>query len=250
MPIRQPIAARRMLVSPWPRALRRMGRWTWLPLLLLVAACNGQTLFQSNFDPTAPGEPPAVAQTVGTAHVFGPPGSVVVVAAPVQPPSDKWVRIARADNKAQIAGMQGALAQFAGAGSYTFSTYMFMPSGAGLATIQFEPFGQAPDNLMSFLHIDFLQNNTVRIDDIDATAFGSFPRDQIFIVLVSLNINASAPTAHIVISGAGASGTKDYTIQPAFISMAQQFGAVRLWMGFPWTGSFQASNIGVSYVMP
>jgi hypothetical protein len=97
------------------------------------------------------------------------------------------------------------------------------------------------------LHLDFLQDNRVRIDDDPNTIFGTFPRDQVFVVQVTLNINPSAPTAHIVLSGAGASGEKDYTIIPALRPKALQFGAVRLWMGFPWTGLFDATQIVVTY---
>ena len=50
----------------------------------LLSACASQTLFQSNFDATPVGQPPAHMQQVGTANVSGPPGSVVVVASPVQ----------------------------------------------------------------------------------------------------------------------------------------------------------------------
>jgi hypothetical protein len=63
---------------------------------------------------------------------------------------------------------------------------------------------------------------------------------------VTLNISASAATARIVLSGAGASGQADYNIIPALRPMARQFGAIRIWMGFPWTGAFDATNIVVT----
>jgi hypothetical protein len=120
-----------------------------------------------------------------------------------------------------------------------------MPSGSGVATIQFEPFGQPVNNVGSFLHLDLMPDNKVRIDDQDASKFGVFPRDQPFIVQVRLNINPSSSNAHIVLGGAGAEGTADRTIPPPLQGMAQQFGAVRLWMGFPHTGRFDAINIVV-----
>ena len=156
------------------------------------------------------------------------------------------MQITRPDGQppAPIAGLQGNFSQFRDDGVYTFTATLFMPSGSGLATIQFEPFNQPVSNLTNFLHIDFTQDNHVRIDDNDGTKFGSFPRDQPFIVQVTLNINAS-PTAHIVLSGAGASGQADYSILSALRPLARQFGAIRIWMGFPWTGRFQATNIVV-----
>lgn len=218
-----------------------------LPLaaLVLLAGCAQETLFQSNFNATPVGQPPAQAQQVGTANVFGPAGSVVVVGPPTVP-SSKWVQISRAARLSEVAGMQGNFSQSRPTGTYTFSSFIYMPSNSGLATVQFEPFGQPVSSLSSFLHLDFTQDNRVRLDDNDATKFGSFPRDQVFLVQVTLNTAASPPTAHIVLSGAGASGQADYVILPPFRPLAQQFGAVRLWMGFPWTGTFDATNIVVS----
>jgi hypothetical protein len=228
-----------------PIAMSRILRFLSLAAVMLLAGCASDTLFQSNFDSTAVGQPPAQAQQVGTANVDGPPGSVVVVTAPVAP-SGKWVQVSRASNNAAVAGMQGNFSQFRGDGVYTFSAILFIPSHSGLATVQFESFNQPVSNVGSFLHLDFMQDNTVRMDDNDTTKFGSFPRDQAFIVQVTLNINASSQTAHIVLSGAGASGQADYNILPPFIPIAHQFGAIRVWMGFPWTGSFDATQIVVT----
>jgi hypothetical protein len=151
------------------------------------------------------------------------------------------VQITRPDGQlpAPVAGLQGNFSQFRDGGVYTFSANLFMPSGSRLATIQFEPFNQPVGTLTSFLHIDFTQDNRVRIDDNDATKFGSFTRDQPFIVQVTLNINTSAPTLHIVLAGATASGQTDYSILPAFRTSAQQFGpSVYGWV-FPGPVSFR-----------
>jgi hypothetical protein len=208
--------------------------------LCLLMGCARETLFRSNFDSTPVGQPPATVQDVGTATIDGPPGSVIVIAPPVSP-SGKWVQISR-PNGPEVAGLQGKFSQFRGDGVYTFSATMFMTSGSGVATIQFETF----TNPSSFLHLDFMQDNQVRIDDNESTKFGSFPRNQPFIVQVILNINASASTANIVLSGAGASGERDYTIISPFQNVSRQFGAVRLWQGFPHTGAFDATIIAVT----
>jgi hypothetical protein len=211
----------------------------------LLSACASQTLFQSNFDPTPVGQPPAHAQQVGTANVSGSPGSVVVVASPVQT-GGRWVQVARPNDPVTIVAFQGNFSQFAGDGSYTFDATLFVPAGRAVASLQFEQFNQPVDNSFNgFLHLDFLQNGTIRIDDRPDAVFGTFPLNQPFLVQVTLNIN-SAPTAHIVLGGAGASGQTDYAIQAPFILAARQFGAVRLWMGFPWSGPFEATNIVVT----
>lgn len=83
-----------------------------LAALLMLTGCATETLFRSNFDPTPVGQPPATVQDVGTAHIDGPPGSVIVIAPPVSP-SGKWVQISR-PNGPDVAGFQGKLSQFHG----------------------------------------------------------------------------------------------------------------------------------------
>jgi hypothetical protein len=214
--------------------------------MMLLASCSSkETLFKSNFDSTPINQPPTHVQEVGTVNIHGPVGSVKVVEPPVTP-SGKWVQVSRPNDPTVVAGMQCNFSDFRGDGNYTFSATLFIPTGSGIATIQFEPFNQPVGTLTSFLHLDFTQDNRIRIDDKDDTKFGTFPRNQPFIVQVTLNINASSATTHILLSGAGASGEADYSIIPALHSMAREFGAVRLWMGFPHTGTFDATNIVVT----
>lgn len=220
-----------------------------LPLALaltILGGCQSATVFQSNFNSTPVGQRPASAQATGTASVFGATGSVGVVGSPVQAGGEHWLKVSRASNGAPISGMLGTLASQPG-GQYNFLCAMFIPTGSGLATLSFEPVPQPqPGGMVDFLHIDFMQDNRVRINDLRATEFGSFPRDQAFDVAVTLNTTASPPTAHIALIGPGASGSVDYTITaPAFF--AQQFGAVRVWMGYPWTGHFDSADLLVTH---
>ena len=211
----------------------------------LLAACSGETLFQSGFASYETHTPPIGPEKVGTTAV--------------DPVSDQYVWVANStDNTVLITREFGAMpvpraallcnfAQFRGDGTYLFSTILYMRTGTGAATIQFEPFNQQVGSYENgFLHLDLMPDNTVRIDDDDATKFGTFPRDQSFVVQVTLKINPT-PTAHIVLSGAGASGEKDYTILPPYVPLARQYGAVRLWMGEPWTGFFTATDIVVTF---
>jgi hypothetical protein len=220
------------------------GRLIACASLLLLPACASETLFRSDFNNTPVNQPPATAQPVGTAHVDGPVGSVKVIAAPV-PPGNQWVQVSRPNGPA-VAGMQGKFSQFKGDGVYTFSATMFMPAQSGVATVQFEPFQNQASDLLAFLHLDFMPDNKVRIDDNEASKFGSFARNEPFIVQVTLNINATSSTAHIVLAGATANGVKDHTILAPFQNLSRQFGAVRIWQGFPHTGPFDATNISVT----
>jgi hypothetical protein len=229
--------------------MRKKINFILLPLLatILFTSCKTETLFKSNFDATTAGQPPAAAQSVGTVAIDGPADAVIVIASPVVT-GGKWVKITRHANPQTVSGMQCNFSKQAGAGLYNFSAIMFVPSGnTGPATVQFEQFGQAVGNLAGFLHLDFMPDGQIRLDDDEGTKFGHYPKDSAFIVQVTLNINATAtPTAHIVLAGAGASGIADRNVLPPFIGAARQFGAVRLWMGFPHVGSFDATTIVVT----
>jgi hypothetical protein len=212
-------------------------------VVALLSGCASETLFQSNFDATPVGQPPATAQQVGTGAIGGPSGTVVVVAPPVQP-SGHWLQISRPEGN-DVSSFQGKLIGRPAQGTYTFTATMFMPSKAQTATVQFEPASNSVSDLNGFLHLDFTPDNSVRIDDIDGTAFGQFPRDQPFIVQVTLTIGVPS-TAHIILSGAGASGDKTYQVLTPFNGPAQQFGAIRVWQGIPHTGAVDVTNIVVS----
>jgi hypothetical protein len=222
----------------------RVVRWGWLGLVLLLqaATCNSETLFQSAFASNALGSPPAHVQATGTINVDGPSGSVQVVAAP-SGTTGNWARITRTNQQTSVTAMQCNLSPFRGDGSYGLIANVYIPTGAQVASLQFETFGQAPSDYTSFLHLDFLENNTVRINDEPGSTFGSFPRNQAFIVAVTLTINGSTTTAHVDLLGS-ASGSADHALIPPVF--AHQFGAVRFWMGFPWTGSFYVGDVIVT----
>jgi len=227
--------------------LERIQSFAALAAVLALTGCASETVFQSNFDATPPGQPPAHAQAVGTANIDGPPGSVIVIDPPVTP-SGRWVQISRPEGPQFTAGLQGVFPAQRGHGVYTFTATIFMPSSfKGIATIQFEPMNQPIHDPQGFLHVDLTQDNRVRIDDDESTTFGSFQRDQPFIVQVRLNIGDTS-TAHISLSGAATdNGSRDVTISPVLRPVVDQFGAVRVWMGFPWVGIFDATNIVVTY---
>jgi hypothetical protein len=221
---------------------------SFLVTLTTAGSCNSTTLFQSNFDATAANQPPSPTQAVGTASFDGPPGSVLVVAAPPNAqPSGKWLQIKVPNQSQQVASFQGKLTQQPGNGTYVFSAALFIPpvgpQGDNVATVSFEALAPQGNLPAEFLHLDFLANNRVQIDDDSSTVFGTFPRNQVFLVQVTLDINATAPKAHIILSGAGASGEADRAVISALRGQAQQFGAVRVRMGFPHTGMFFATNV-------
>lgn len=229
--------------------VKRILLLSFVIALTTAGNCNSPTLFQSNFDATAIGQPPSPTQAVGTAAIDGPAGSVLVAAAPPNAqPSGKWLQIKIANKSGQVASFQGKLTQPPGNGTYVFSTALFIPpigpqGEDNVATISFEALAPQGTLPAEFLHLDFLSNNKIQIDDDSSTVFGTFPRNQVFLVQVTLDINATAPKAHIILSGAGASGEADRSVVSALRGQAQAFGAVRVRMGFPHTGTFFATNV-------
>jgi hypothetical protein len=203
----------------------------------IVFVTAQKTLFLSNFD-SKTGLPPNPVQAVGTAAVDGQPGSVIVVASPVLP-SGNWVRISRPTGPEGEAALHCKLTQAPGFGVYTFSAELFLSDNSGIASISFET-----ADFAEFLHVDFLPTNQARIDDI-GVEFGSFPRNAAFIVQVILTIAASGSTALVLLTGSAA-GAQEAVVQEPFQSLAPQFGAVKVWQGFPNTGSFDATNIVVT----
>ena len=215
-------------------------------LVLLLTGCGSVTLFQSSFSSQAVGSPPSHNQSTGTIDVAGAPGSVVIVTAPPGA-TGNWAKIQRIGDpqQAPITTMQCTMSQFPGDGSYTLLAVLFIPSSTtGLATVEFDTSPQAQPPSTGFLHLDFMPNNTVRINDDGGQVFGTFPRDQFFTLSVTLDVNSSSATAHMSLFGTGASGTKDFNVTPLFL--ARQLGGVKFWMGFPWIGSFDVTDILVT----
>jgi hypothetical protein len=224
--------------------LYRVG-YNILLLGRIVFLAIPETLFQSDFNPTAVGQPPAHNQAVGTANVIAPPRSVIVISPPA-PPAIKWVQIAPGTAQ-QISAFQGVLSHSQIDGLYVFSATILMAANTGVASISFETAtGQ------EFMHLDLMPSNTVRIDDgFNGPDFGSFPRGQPFVLRVTLNSKATGSSAHIVLSS-GAFGTRDCNILSAFQPLSRQFGAIRLWQGTRAPGgppgTFDATNITVGRI--
>lgn len=218
-----------------------------------------ETLFRSDFDQTAVMQPPSPQQAVGTANVDA--GVSVINPPPQVVSSGKWVQIKRSKGPgAPNSDFLGQFSEFRGDGVYTFSATIVMPSldaGSNEASISFEAFGNPIQSFDFFTHLDLLASNRVRVDDGQNTVpdFGSFPRDRPFLVQVTLNINATASTVKVTLSGSNASGEASYTVlsnDPDHAGgqtsqqLSRQFGAIRLWQGSPWSGAFDATSISVT----
>ncbi|MGH7648925.1 MAG: hypothetical protein ACREND_12460 [Gemmatimonadaceae bacterium] len=222
----------------------RLRHCTALVAFVSLAGCSAQTLLSAAFHDDTIGTPPQPAQTVGTVNVDNGDGTVLVVTSPTGN-SEKWVQIEHNDVNGAQTGMQGVFAQRKTGGTFALLAVMYIPSGAGAATLSFEPFFSGPHDYNYFLHVDFMPDSTVRIDDGRAT-FGKFPHDQFFTISASLTYGDSI-TAHFQLLGTGASGSADYTLPAGNANIARDFNSIRFWMGSNYTGLFDVDNIIVTW---
>ena len=215
-----------------------------LALLLSLVACSSTTVLLANFNTEPVNSPPAANQPTGTVELSDGAGSVRVVASPDPAVTNNLVRIAHPTQPAPETVLRARFDSFHGTGRYGFLASVFIPSNTGAVTLDLESFNGSIASAAQFLHLDFMPENNVRINDNNADRFGTFPRDRTFVVSISVDTTVSPFKATITLLGAGgaASGSKDVTL-PA---IANQFGAVRFWMGFQRTGAFFVDDIIVT----
>jgi hypothetical protein len=234
----------------WPEAsasrLKRILGLISIGLLLLLTGCGPVTVFQSSFSANAVGAPPSYNQATGTIIVVGVAGTVVITS-PLPNVTGNWVQLQRAAGPGvPISSMLCNVSQPQPSASYSLLAVLYIPNAKDLppgsdlvASVGFNSVGQSTE----FLHLDFMQNNTVRIND-SATAFGTFPRGQFFTLSVTLDVGSTTATAHMSLLGTGALGSYDYDVTP--LALAAQFGAVNFYVGNPWSGWFKVNSVLVT----
>jgi hypothetical protein len=215
-------------------------------LMFFLTGCASTTVLLVNFNSDNVGAEPASTQATGTVSLDRGDGTIIVVDAPAPGlAANKWARISHPNAPSQQTAIRCNFARFFSEGNYGLLASLYIPSGTEAVTVQFEPAFGGPDDYLNFMHLDFMPEGDVRVND-GPFRFGQFPRDQPFVLSVNLVITATTATAHITLFGGGASGDADVNIDPSLISVARQFGAVRFWMGFQWTGTFFVDDIIVT----
>lgn len=209
--------------------------------LVLLGGCASGTLRSSSVAANMAGASSGATQEAGTVSFDEGSGAVRVIAPPPGG-SSPWRPVKASGKPTPRTAILGDVSQLRGDSTYTLTASVVIPHDAGVVTLQFEPFGHGQTAQGNFLHLDFLLDDTVRVDDKNSAVFGTFPRDQIFVVVVTLDIRASSTKAHFGLLGAGASGSLDYTVDPVLHKIALQFGAVRFWTGSRHTGSLTADD--------
>ncbi len=225
--------------------------------LLSLGGCASTTLFQSSFNSQPVDLPPATKQLVGTMQRISGDTSIRVEMNPLYGPSDNWLRVSRfvfaaLNNGTPPTTVQGTLARTFPDGNYSFVGVFYINSG-GPVTLEFDASPQGPVAL-SFLHLDFMPDGSVRFDDDPTVSCCHFARSWPFTLSVSIQVTASSAVAHVTLVGgdeiAGnvnkqgiSQGSYDYTIkQPAFATRVRRLPSV----GYPWPGEFFVTDLLVT----
>ncbi len=210
---------------------------------LLVSSCKSTTVLLANFNNDHIGSPPAPNQATGTVSVTSGGGSVIVTSPNDTIKSKKWCGISHPFNNSDPTELTGNFTQF-GKGKYGLLASLYIPV-TEVVTVQFEASKQSPLPFGPFLHLDFMPEGDVRIDD-GTHRFGQFPRNQNFVLSVNLNITDVAATAEITLLGANASGNTTVQISQNVLPLARHFGAVKFWVGFQHRATFFVDDIIVT----
>jgi len=211
-------------------------------IAMLLYSCESTTVLLANFNLESVGSPPNTAQPTGTLTLNKGSGLITVVTAPpgVTTPN-KWALISHPAQPAPETELIGNFTQW-GMGSYGLLCSMNIPSSSGVVSVQFD----AATGLGSFMHIDFMPEGDLRIDDNESLRFGTYPRGANFVLSVALVITETTATADITLLGDGASGNKLVTVNPALLTVAKQFGKCTFWVGFQHNSSFYVDDILVT----
>jgi hypothetical protein len=216
---------------------------------LLLSSCSSTTVLLANFKNDTIGSSPATAQPTGTVSVEPGAGTVTVVAAPrPELPSNKWAGISHPFAQTNLTQIKGKFTQF-GTGNYGLLASLHIPSGSGVVTVQFEASDKSPLPFGDFMHLDFMPEGDVRIDDTNVR-FGHFPRDENFVLSVNLVITATSATAEISLLGGEASGSTNVNIGANVLPLARQFGAVTFQVGSFHKATFFVDDIVVTRKNP
>ena len=171
-------------------------------LLMMLYACGDSVVYRDNFDSTPVGEPPGPPQ-IGSSSVNG---DVLVAANPFNDVSpDHWLQLRRESpgtSSQYVAtleepltvggsvGLVGYVSAIPASDPIAISVYFDIPD------LTPPPPTPPPPEL---LHIDLLANGNIRVND--STVEGTYAFNTSIAFLVTFNLDASPPTATLLIRG-------------------------------------------------
>lgn len=202
-------------------------------VIILTAGCNSDLLFLANFNNDTPGQPPSQSQEKGKVFTDGLAQWVVV--SYLNDSTNELALLQRPQKGGKLASLQGVMERTYSSGDFGIIAALNIPSGSETVSFSLESPAAAPNAYEGFLHIDFLTNNRLRIDDHATAIFGTFPYDKTFVFSMLFHLEPAGSYVEVCVTGNGAEGSHRYDIRTPYALMSQ-FQAARFWFGFDWKG--------------
>lgn len=192
--------------------------------LAILSGCNTSSVYLDKFDSTPMGSPPAQPQ-VGTSTISG---NIVVAADPTNTNSaDHWLQLTRPTPTATASYVGTLTTPVTAKGGVDLVGYI--PSSAPIdLSVYFEP-ATGPQGA-PLLHVDLLPNGSIRLNDSDIV--GTYKFDHLVGFFITFDLQASPPTATVLIRGGGQDASKTVPV-PASLA---GFGFGKIQVDAPFEG--------------
>lgn len=180
------------------RAMRRRAIMVILPVLLIgVNGCGATVIYRDSFNTPAVGQPPGQAE-IGTATASG---DARIAAHPQDPASsDRWLRLARPVATQPGGEYVGTFTEQVLNDNGSVSLVGYIPAASKMMmSVFFEVAPPGPPG--PFLHIDLLEDGTIRVND--STLVGTYEFDTLIAFVIGFELEGAQPVANILIRGGG-----------------------------------------------
>ncbi|MDJ0719734.1 MAG: hypothetical protein QNJ54_36850 [Prochloraceae cyanobacterium] len=196
-----------------------------LSLIVLLYGCGASVVYQDRFDSTPVGSPPGPPE-IGISRVSG---QVLIAENPINDVSpDRWLQLKRVSPVGTLAEYVGQLESPVTAGG-NVALVGYIPAFAPITmSVYFDTPDFAPP--LTLLHIDLLADGQIRVND--STVEGTYEFDTSIAFLVGFNLDASTPTATLLVRG----GAEDASATVEIPAAAAGFGLGRVRILTPFEG--------------
>lgn len=194
-------------------------------LLIGLCGCGTSVVYRDSFDSTPIGEPPGPPQ-IGSSSVSG---DVLIAENPINDVSpDRWLQLKRVDPVGTLAEYVATLEEPMTAGG-NVALLGLIPAFAPITmSVYFDPPDFAPS--LTLLHIDLRPDGNIRVND--STVEGTYEFDTSVAFLVGFDLDASPPTATLLVRG----GAEDASATVEIPAAAAGFGLGRVRILTPFEG--------------
>lgn len=208
-------------IKSLPRKRFRTYSVVLLLSLFVLCGCGGRVVYKDDFDSTPIGVPPGPPE-IGTSSVDG---DVLIAENPINDVSpDRWLQLKR-NQPFGVQGLYDAMLKEPMIEGGNVALVGYIPSWA---PVRMEVYFETPDIPLPpsgrrlLLHIDLLRDGNIRLND--STNEGTYEFDTSIAFLVGFDLDASPPTATVLVKGGG----EDASTTVEISSDAAEFGLDRV----------------------